>query len=271
MATIVNFGTEVIHRYVLELRYEFGQVYWDRAGRIARQLISENENWDFDEIALNRCQLSQRDQNLIFNFGPGKLDLTQTQTSEVSNLLPFGEFGTLAEVLASSVIKTLEIDSFPRIGFRVWHLYPTAGHEQSAELLQNLNGFQLESEFAKSCGKVTEVSYRLVVDRQQHMLRVAVAPFEQQVEIPPSVIRAAKAKAKTKAYKQPSDQRKQTLLDKAKAERAIASFPQFGLLLDLDAFIEDPPYPNGLSISDFIKQASDDFQRLKPLVFATKK
>ena len=38
-----------------------------------------------------------------------------------------------------------------------------------------------------SIGVMSEVSHRFVVDRDKHMLRIAVAPFEQQVDLPPSL------------------------------------------------------------------------------------
>ena len=69
MTSVVDLKTEVIHRYVFELRYEFGQTYWDRAGRVAREILSDSEGWDFDIIDMNHCQLTRRDQNLLFNFG----------------------------------------------------------------------------------------------------------------------------------------------------------------------------------------------------------
>ena len=50
MATVVDLRTEVIHRYVFELRYDFGQIYWDRAGRIAKAILAEQEEWDVNTI-----------------------------------------------------------------------------------------------------------------------------------------------------------------------------------------------------------------------------
>ncbi len=51
-----------------------------------------------------------------------------------------------------------------------------------------------------------------------------------------------------------------------KAKKKIEHYPQFGVLLDLDAYIEDPPYPDDLSISDFVTTAFEDFCRVKQTV-----
>ena len=54
-------------------------------------------------------------------------------------------------------------------------------------------------------------------------------------------------------------------------KKIVQSFPQFGILVDLDAYIEDPPYPDGLSISDFVASASEDFSIVKKLVLESVK
>jgi hypothetical protein len=259
MATVVGLKTEVVHRYVFELRFEFGHVYWDRAGRIAKEILGI-EGWDFEQIDMNHCHLARRDRNLNVNFGPGKLDLSQTQGPDVAELMPPGEFGATAEELATIVVKHLEVDTFPRIGFRVWHLYPSADREESQHLVQSLRMFSTDSQIQERLGPVSEVSHRLVVERPAHMLRIAVAPFEQAVELPPSVVRAAKPKTRDLRHN------RKGFLDKLKAERIIRNYPQFGLLVDLDAYVEDPPYPDDLAASDFITNAIQDFETIKPLL-----
>jgi hypothetical protein len=261
MGMSVDLNAGIVHKYVYELRYDFGQVYWDRAGRIAKEILSERQQWDFDAIDINHCQLANRDSNLAFNFGHAKLDLSQTQTVDVESLLEVGEFGKLAETMTSTVVSNLELEFFPRIGFRVWHLYPSVDREQSHQMVQDLKLFSLDSALSATLGELSEVSHRLVVDRRKHMLRIAVAPFEQQVELPPSLIRAAKVQASKESHGQ-----RQKRIDALKAQKKIQHYPHFGVLLDLDAYVEDPPYPDGLSISDFIATAFADFSEVKRTV-----
>lgn len=261
MATPAVLTTGIAHRYVYELRYEFGQVYWDRAGRIAKEILAENKEWEFDAIDLNRCRLSHRDSNMMFNFGPEKLDLSQTQNADVEHLLSVGEFGALAEVVTSIVVEQLDLVYFPRIGFRKWRLYGTTDREQSYQFMRDLKLFRMESSVTDALGEIFEVSHRLVVERKEHMVRIALGPFEQQVALSPSIIRAAKEKA----HQHPRQQ-KQILIDQMMAKRKIEHYPLFGILLDMDAYVEDPPYPDGLSVSDFIATADDDFDDLRRTV-----
>jgi hypothetical protein len=69
MSLVVDLRTEVVHRYIFELRYDFGYVYWDRAGRIARE-IANIEGWTFDAIDTNACRLAMRDSDVAFKFWP---------------------------------------------------------------------------------------------------------------------------------------------------------------------------------------------------------
>lgn len=274
MRTIVDLKTGIIHRYIYELRFDFGQIYWDRAGRIAKKILGEQENWDFERLDISHCQLTQRDLNLTFNFGPTKLDLSQTQNAEVASLVSVGDFGKLAETLTFAVVETLELEYFPRIGFRVWELYPSVDREESYGMVQDLRLFTADPALSSVIGEISEVSHRLVVDRLKHMLRVAVAPFEQQVDLPPSLIRATKLKAYKQATESPGergpgiDKRRQVLIDKLKSQKRVEHYPQYGVLLDLDAYIEDPPYPDHLSVSDFLATAFEDFNDVKRTILA---
>lgn len=259
--TVVDLQKAILHRAVLELRYEFGQLYYDRTGRICRQIVSEHEGWDFGEIGIKGAQLVKADQNLVFSFSDRKLDLQQTQTSEVAALLTPAEFGKLAEEIVGAVVTPLELDTFPRIGFRVWHLFASDSREQSFALMRELRAITLSDDFVELEDSVKQVSFTIVLDRGTHMARLVLAPFEQSIDLPESVTRVASSKARN----QPKDQRR-ALVDQLKAAKMIASFPRFGLMMDVDFYIEDPPFPQGLSVSDFIATMAEDLHKLMQLV-----
>ncbi len=260
MSKAVSLHDRVIHKRVFELRYEFGQVYWDRAGRIAKQILSDDEEMDFDTIDVNRCQISNRAKNLVLSFGHNKLDLSQTQNADVDQLVPFGEFGAIADRVTRTVVEALELETFSRSGFREWRLFPSHDREESHDAVKQLEMFHATQGLVAKLGDVSEMSFRVVVARDDHMLRAAVSPFEQDVNLPPSVIRAAKVKAHAK----PKNQR-QILIDKLKAEKRINHYPQFGVLVDFDAYVEDPIFDEP-SVSDFVASASMDFDKVEKIV-----
>ena len=257
MAYIVDLHTEVVHRHVFELRYQFGHLYWDRCGKVINELIGSNPEWSWENVQGDTGHLALRDKNLHFNFNSTKFDLSQTQNAEISTLYNADEFGAIAESFSSVVTSILQLSEFTRAGFRAWYLFPTTDREESYNRVKELKLLAPEISDLKF-GRVSEASCRLVIELPQHMVRFAVAPFEQTVELPAGIIQATRLKAKDSPRNQ-----KHVLLDRIKAERMVKSFPQFGVLVDMDAFLEDPPYPGEVSASSFITTAFQSFQDLK--------
>ena len=260
----LNLNTEVIHKYVFELRYDFGQLYWDRSGRVAKQILNEFDDWDFDSVDGGRCQLSNREQNVAFNFGPERLDLSQSQNADVDSLMDVGEFAKFAEDATARVIESLELEFFSRIGFRVLHLYPASDRENAEQLVGKLKLFQIDRDMSDVIRAPTEMSFRIVTERDKNMLRIAVSPFEQNIPLSPRILLAAKTEAR-----QLSRNQRRARIDQLKAKKKIEHYPQFGVLLDLDAYLEEPPVPTDLSISEFILEAYADFSAVKSEVLAS--
>jgi hypothetical protein len=173
------------------------------------------------------------------------------------------EFGATADVLAEKVARVLELEAFTRIGFRAWHLYPTASKADAFERIESLKLFSIDPELQQRLGQVSDRSHTLVVERPDHMARVALTAFEQRVEIPPSVLDAARGRARDSWKDQ-----KQLMIAKLRAKKIVDAYPADGLLLDIDAYVEEPPYPTGLSVSDFVSSAARDVQEIKKLVLA---
>ncbi len=257
----VSASTGVAHRYIFELRYDFGFLYWDRVGRLAGHLSSE-EGWDVGSMNVDRCILRNADKNIHFSYGPKKLDLAQTQSEDVVELLEAHEFAALAEQFSGDVLEALDQPFCTRIGFRFQELFGTSDQEEAAARVRSLDWARLHDDIEQRLGPVSEPSFRAVFARPGRNVRVAVTPFEQQIELPPSILKAARARARD----YPRDQTR-VIRQRLKAEKMVKSYPNYGVLLDLDAYLEDPPTP-GVSISDFITTSHEDFAVVKKIVLA---
>ena len=264
MPYIVVPATGVQHRFVFELRYECGELYWDRCGRIARTLASR-EGWALQSIDLNGCHIWNEDKNLIFSYSATKLDLTQAQSQDVTELLSPGEFAQIVEEFAEVVIRSLDVSSFPRIGFRRWMLYAAESVEEASSWIGRMSFF-FPCDVLANLGDLSYVSHTVVVARSTRMVRVAVTPFEQQVRLAPSVIAAARAKS----HKHNRGQDK-VLIQKMKAQKAIKAYPAVGMMVDLDAYIEEVPYPHEVCAHTFINEATSDFTTICDAIFQEEK
>jgi len=261
MGSVVQPGTGVRHRFIFELRYECGELYWDRCGRVARTLAAL-KGWAVQSVDLDGCHIWNEDQNLVFTYSSTKLDLTQSQSQDVSELLPQGEFAAIAEEFSEVVVRTLEVNSFPRIGFRLWTLYGTESVEDASSRIGRMSFFSPRKALI-DLGELSHASLAVVIARSRHMVRVAATPFEQQIQLAPSVIAVAKEDAHTHW----KDQRK-VLIRKMKAQKAIKAFPSVGILIDLDAYIEEVPYPEQVSSRTFIEEATKDFDVIREAVLS---
>ena len=162
-------------------------------------------------------------------------------------------FAALAEEFSEAVVQALEVNSFPRIGFRLLTLYATDSVEDASSRINRMSFFA-PSKALTDLGELSGTSHGVVVARPEHMVRVAATPFGQQVRLPPSVLAAAKAAS----HKHEKGQDK-ILIQKLKAKKAIDAYPAAGMMVDLDAYIEDAPYPDEVSARTFVEVAMKDF------------
>jgi hypothetical protein len=259
MTFVIQTSTGIRHRMVFELRYDSGELYWDRCGRAARKLAAEKE-WAVKSIDLNGCHILNEDQNLVFSYSPTQLDLTQSQSKDASELLSFGEFAAIAEMFSEVVVQTLEVNSFPRIGFRLWTLYGTESLDDASARIGRMSFFS-SSKALSGLGELSYMSHSVVLARPNQMVRVAATPFEQQIHLAPSVIAAVKEKPH-----QHSKEQRKLLIQQLKAKKAIETYPHMGIMLDLDAYIEEAPYPDQLTVITFIEEAVRDFCEIREAI-----
>lgn len=245
---------------VFELRYDSGELYWDRCGRAARKLAGEKE-WAVRSVDLNGCHILNEDQNLVFSYSPTQLDLTQSQSKDVADLLSFGAFAAIAEEFSEVVVQTLEVDSFPRIGFRLWTLFATDSLEDASARISKMSFFS-PSKNLQTLGDLSYLSHSVVIGRSNQMVRVAATPFEQQIHLTSLI-----AAAKERPHKHSKEQRK-VLIQQLKAKKAIETFPQLGIMLDLDAYVEEAPYPDQLTPCKFIEESTREFQAISEAILA---
>lgn len=262
--TIVSLSTAVTNRYVFELRYWFGHTYWDRCGKIINQILRDFDAWKFGDIGTGSCKILCEEQNQTFAFGPSKLDLSQSQDLKVVTLPPIADFANVADRFSEIVTSTIGVDSFSRIGFRCWYLYPTSSREDARERILSLKVMKGVRDFAADPETLSSPTLQFTVERATRQVRVAISTFEQQVELTPGIEQAARTRARDQPVRQ-----QQILLEKLRARHMIASLPRCGVLVDLFAFIEDPPMGHGTSAGTFLVESAEEFGRMQAEILAS--
>lgn len=242
------------YKFVFQLRYDYGNTYLDRCGVTMNDILQSLPGWEKAGASPQQGTIRDREREITFNFNTLTLDLSQELSRNISSLVQIDEFAQIACDLSEKVTARLEVrDSVTRIGFRVWQLF---GHydtfDAAREALLAVALVRLDQ--FKSCGVdgVKEAGCSVIADRGTCWTRIAVAAVEQSVTLDPATL---KKKLKSPIYKMPPDQRRTALIDHMKADKAIKSFPPFAILVDMDHYLEYPPYPDHLNIrDDFIVQ-----------------
>jgi hypothetical protein len=218
--------------------------------------VANREGWSAGVIDTNGCHVRNDDDNLVFSFSATSVSLSQSQNRDVQEILSAEQFAALAEEFSEMVITTLEVDILPRMGFRIWTLYPTASLDEAASRVSRMSFFSPCAPLI-SLGELSYVSHTVVIARPDCMVRVAVTPFEQQVNLAPSILAAARQRAR-EHWK---DQRT-VLIERLKAKKAIKAYPPLGIMVDMDAYIEDVPSAKQVPICQFVSGAMRDFDSI---------
>lgn len=237
----------VVHKLIYELRYNYGYTYLDRCGATINDILRSHPGWVQGEVNPQGGTLEDQETRIRFHFSCLKLDLAHEQSPSVPEVTKVEEFAKLADEITKIVTDRLGIEEFNRMGFRVWRLFEQSSLEDARTAVKNLGLISMEKLQSFNLGQIDEVSFTFVANRQDTMARIAIAPVQQSIQLDPGTL----TKAKVESHKQPKG-RKKALIEKLRAKKRIKQFPQFALLVDVDNFIEEPPYPSDLIVEGFI-------------------
>ena len=220
--------------------------------------------WRVQRGAADAIQLTIEDSGLGFNYGPQKLDLSQELSLKNDTMMPFSEFAALADEMTAKVVMGLRlVDASTRIGFRVMYLYQVDTYEALKDLAKSLPALNAQAQFFESLGPSHDQLFRMETDLKTCSVMISLSHFEQNIQLPPSIY----DQARVETSKLPAGQRR-AFLAKERAKRMLKQFPKFGILLDLDAYVDFPPFPESLRVVDFITNAVADFNTIKKLALA---
>ncbi len=253
-----NLNSSIIHRIVFELRYDYGFTYLDRYGAILNGLLPDNPGWYANEINPQSGSIHNPDYGLTYNFNIKSVSLEQGLSEKIHKLLGFVDFSKIAKNITSVVVDRLGIEQYNRIGFRVWRLFECENLDDARIMVRKLGFVSTEKIDKLNVGELEEVSINFIVKHDFCNARIAITPAVQDVRIDPGTLK----QVKESVYKLPSEKRKDALLNKIRAKKAIDVFPLYSMLIDIDNYIEYPPDTEDLSIEEFIinsDQWSDSF------------
>lgn len=232
----------VIQKIAFELRYDFGLTYLDRCGRTANHIMKEYPEWHLgdDPNPQNAPLVSLRDATR-FSFNSKQMNVSLERRVDDEDKIGSDnveDFAERAEQLADIVIDDLGLSEFPRIGFRIWFVFPQESMEQSEAWLAGLEQFQLSESLSTAFPAGIEATNFAVVfspDETQRKFRIAFNGVTTKSERHVGGTRMA---IDRKSLRGPQKEVVDTL------KRARFTEGQFASMIDIDVSREPEPDPS---------------------------
>jgi hypothetical protein len=253
------------HKLVYEVRYDQGFVYLDRCGTTANRIVQNYPEWipNTQNINPQQAPFVHALTGIQFNFGPLKYDFSLDQ--RINSDAPISkedvnDFVREAEAVSQIVNEELELSKFTREGFRVWYVFPTASDADSRDWICKFQGVSIQKEMPGAFGGSLEsLGYTMVVDSEERKFRISVNGVErtEKLDIGSELLRQLPRNL-------PKNQREH-LLAQLQAKRRLLVNPQSAVMIDVDAFIEDPIE---IAPTDFMVESLKSIEKALPVALS---
>jgi hypothetical protein len=253
------------HKLVYEVRYEQGFVYLDRCGTTANRIAQNYPEWIINSQSINPQQapLVHALTGIQFSFGPIKYDFSLDQ--RISSDAPISkedvnDFIREVESVSEIVNEELELSKFTREGFRVWYVFPTTSERDSRDWICKFRGVSIQKEVTVAFGGALEsLGYTMVIDGEERKFRISVNAVErtEKLDVGSEFLRQLPRNL-------PKKQREH-LLAQLQAKRRLLLNPQSAVMIDVDAYIEDPIE---IAPTDFITESLKTIERALPIALS---
>lgn len=128
----IEFDKLIVERFILEMRYSHGYLYWDNCGRIWKTVLDKWPDFKAIEVSPEKAVIKMDDEGLELRFDRNNINMGQDYPPSSLKL-----FKELAGMVIPLIAKTFEIQSFTRIGNRIFYLYPTNSPDEAADIVRN--------------------------------------------------------------------------------------------------------------------------------------
>lgn len=233
-------GKEPLRRQIVfELRYRHGFAYHDRCGTILNRVTRDLPDWLLigDVNPLN-AQLYNVRNRCRFNFSNSRLDLNLERSpgDQPIDDAAFSDFADQVDVMCRIIFDELALKEFTRIGFRTLYHFPCETKQESEDWLRLLDFFRVSDKLTGAFGaKLETAGLSAVLVAQDCRYRIAFNVVERAAEI-----NIGSEILSVRPHQLPKGQR-EALLQQLKAQRIRDRNPEYAVVIDIDAYHEDPP------------------------------
>lgn len=243
----------LLRQMIFELRYRHGYTYLDKCGKILSRILRELPEWVLggegnpQGTALysmkNRCRLT---------FSSTKFDLGLDYTT-ADNPIPEEDVGTFVEYVtffSHLIIDELALTEFSRMGLRTLHYFSSTSSQESEQWLRSLGVFTVSPKLLKAFeADLDAAGLSIVLIGKDCRYRIAFNGVEISAQLD---MGSELLTVRTSALKE--NQRKM-LVEQLKAKRHRQVNSGYAVVVDVDAYLEDPKSPDP---GDFSRRTVDN-------------
>jgi hypothetical protein len=226
----------VLKTAICAVEYDSGELYYDRMGRVLRQLNKSNRGWLRNAtVGVNQTQLLNPSNGLILNVAPSAAVLTLSTEGhpEAIETEAVAGFADQVSFAIGVIADELELEQFQRIGYRENFSFACASIEETETWLKDLGLVRADEALNTTFGKHYAMTWALVFVGEECRYRLELRGTERSAKVPvgPGEVAVKDSVAK--------HLNRHELLKLLKAERHHQMDPEYAAVLDIDAFLWD--------------------------------
>jgi hypothetical protein len=228
--SVINFEALCPEAIILDLKYPQGYLYWDKCGKIIKEITNNWKNIGKATISIQNVNITFPEKSINLNFSSESINIVLVNSKDVNFL---GEF---ADSVVNTICNHLEIDIFSRIGNRFQFIKPFESADDFIKIFGAKGILQIPEDIISIIGnKIEKQKIEFTIYKDEDFgYCFSFAQFKRKLE----------------AYTPP-----QVSIDDSK-------FITKGILFDLDIFTIKPISLSILKCSELLKKNRKEYESL---------
>lgn len=233
---LINGKEPLLRRIVCEVRYRDGHLYLDHCGRLTRELVNLPGCVQIDATTGGASILKLSLGGLLtFSSSAVSFQVDRANTDDIIEPNEVAEFASFASTAFDCVFDQLEIREYARIGYRELYYFPSEDKEDAEAWLLGAGENVASASLARAFGgTIEQLAFTTSIAGSDMSYRIGLAGVERAAQIP-----VGDNNISVRSSALPSNQRS-ALKESLKIKRHRQINTAFSVVLDVDAFVDDP-------------------------------
>jgi len=174
------FDKLIIESIILETRFGDGYLYWDRCGKIWKNICEKWPDMEMNIVGPEKAVFKIIDEGLQLKFSPVDIHLSQEFPKSLKM------FKEIAKSAIPLISDSIDVTLFNRIGNRIIYLYPTENVKIAETLFREFGLLNLKNDQIKAFGnewKTPKVRFRIEEEKIGYTFEIF--PFSRILNFEP--------------------------------------------------------------------------------------